>query len=229
METHGDVLLIGRESTDLEAVVPLLRRSGFGVHRSPATPACVEVFQATPFHLLVMEHPLAELRTEDMVFALRSRDSASRGAGLVIVVPDDETESLQPLLGRGVNRLVRRSDAAELMVAVADLLAVAPRRSLRAVVQLEVSLAGRRNRTLVQTVNLSSSGMLIRGAGRHFPVGSQIRFELLLPGQPAPIRGVAEVVRHAHWQRERIDGFGLRFRTLEGDGGPRLDQYLTRQ
>ena len=227
MEMHGDVLLIGHESPVLEAVVPLLRRSEFAVHRSPADPGCVELFQATPFHLLVMEHPVTGISTEEVVAALRSTQSASRNAGLVVVVPDEEMESLRHLLGRGVNRLVRLSDAAELMMAVADLLAVAPRKSLRAVVQLEVSLAGQRNRTLVQTVNLSRTGMLIRGGGRHFTVGSTIRFELLLPGQPSPIRGTAEVVRLAEWRREHVDGFGVRFQNLDGDGEPRLDQYLT--
>ncbi len=228
MDTHGeDVLLVGHESPLLETVVPLLRRSGFAVHRSPATSACVELFQATPFQLLVMEHPFSDLDTGEAVAALRAKSSASRTAGLVVVAPDDEFESLAAMLGRGVNRLVRRSDAAELMVAVADLLAVAPRRALRAVVQLEVTLGGRSNRTLVQTVNLSRSGMLIRGTGRHFSVGSTIRFELILPGQPAPIRGIAEVVRHAEWRRERVDGFGVRFQKLESDGAPRLDQYLT--
>ncbi len=229
METHGDVLLVGHESSLLETVVPLLRRSGHAVHRSPATSACVELFQATPFQLLVMEHPLSDLDTGGVVAALRTRSSASRSAGLVVVAPDDEAGPLVTMLGRGVNRLVRRSDAAELMVAVADLLAVAPRRALRTVVQLEVTLGGRPNRTLVQTVNLSRSGMLIRGTGRHFPVGSTIRFELILPGQPTPIRGIAEVVRHAERRRERIDGFGVRFQKLESDGEPRLDQYLTQR
>ncbi len=229
MDPRGDVLLAGPHSPLLEPVIPVLERSGFAVHRAPADPTCVDLFQATPFQLLVLEHPLAGLATEDAVFALRRKESASRNAGLVLLAPDEEAERLAGLLDRGVNRLVRHSEAAELMVAVADLLAVAPRRSLRAVVQLEVSLGGRRNKTLVQTVNLSRSGMLIRGTGRHFPVGSLVRFELLLPGQPAPIRGTAEVVRHSQRRWERIEGFGVRFARLEGDGGPRLEQYLSDQ
>jgi len=60
-------------------------------------------------------------------------------------------------------------------------------------------------------------------------VGTRSAFEMHLPGERAPLKGTAEVVRHAVPEIEEVHGMGLRFVALKGDGRERLAAFLARQ
>jgi DNA-binding NarL/FixJ family response regulator len=228
-EPHHNVLLIGGDGPLLRAAVPLLRRTEFDVHRVAGTSAVLDLLHDTSFELIIIEGNASPVPLSEMVAAVRHNDSLCRHSGLIVIADDGTHSAAQGLLQRGVNRVVpAMASAGELLHAVADLLAVAPRHELRTIVQLEVRMGAMRNRTLAQTANLSLSGMLVRG-GLHLAPGTEIDFELMLPGQPQPVRGRATVVRHSTRRRELVDGFGARFFALQGDDHSRLESFLARR
>jgi hypothetical protein len=112
-----------------------------------------------------------------------------------------------------------------LLDAIADLVGVPPRRSLRTVVQFELWVAQGAQRLLTVTENLSCTGMLVRG-GQEFPVGVCLQFKLMLPGQVPPITGLVQVARHTDRMRERVDGFGGKILSFAEDGEHRLQILL---
>ncbi|NOZ93125.1 MAG: PilZ domain-containing protein [Acidobacteria bacterium] len=228
MRQARDALLVTHGGPLLDPIVPLLRRSSFTIHRAPAEAASIELMQTSPFDLIVIEYPIEGSSMNAIVSAVRAPESASRNAGLMVVADDTGTAAVEPLVGGGINRIVRRSHVgSEFLMALADLLAVEPRRPLRAVIRVKVMASSNTsNMILAQTENLSASGMLVRGSVRHFPVGSEIDFQLVLPGAQEPVRGRAQVVRHAQWRRERIEGFGVRFTNLSPNAAVRIKNLL---
>jgi hypothetical protein len=59
-----------------------------------------------------------------------------------------------------------------------------------------------------------------------YPLGTRMDFELPLPGEREPLRGEAEVVRHTVPDVEGLQGIGVRFVALKGDGNLRLKRVL---
>jgi len=228
-EPRHNVLLIGGDGPLLRAAVPLLKRTEFDVHRVTGSAAVLDLLHDTSFELVILEHSACPVPLSEMVTAVRHHDSLCRRAGLVVISDEETRLAAQAFLQRGVNRVVpSTAPAGELLHAVADLLAVAPRHDLRTIVQLEVRVGSMKNRTLAQTANLSLSGMLVRGS-QHLTPGTEVDFELMLPGQSLPIKGRATVVRHSTRQRETIEGFGARFFALQGDDHARLESFLSRR
>jgi len=100
------------------------------------------------------------------------------------------------------------------------------RAAVRILVQLETSLRGLGDGFSVShTVNVSLTGALL--ASRRPPsVGSELRFGLLLPDDPLPIRGRCIVVRHSDRQREGVAGMAVRFVDFVDQDDARLAQLL---
>lgn len=178
------------------------------------------------FDVIIVGHPLPGVGFGLLLSSVRSRASACRRSGLLILVPPDDVKAVERLIGRGVNRVLADSASAkELLAAAESVHNVAPRHRLHLKVQLEVNLATRDLKTLCQTENISESGMLLRGF-RHYPPGTVFSFEIQLPGEPVMIRGSAEVARNTNVEREKLTGFGARFLDLDEDGLDRLGSFL---
>ena len=130
-------------------------------------------------------------------------------------------------VGKGANRVLQASaQPAALQQVLPAIIEVAPRVQLRALARLDVPSKLGTTRVLCQTVNVSSSGMLVR-IDETYPIGTEIGFELTVPGERGPIRGQAEVVRHTSQRRERVTGVALRFRSILGEDQDRLVQHLS--
>jgi hypothetical protein len=113
----------------------------------------------------------------------------------------------------------------ELESALGDLLHVEPRVRVSLPVKLQLPLAGKVERVVAQSDNLSTSGMLIRGRWE-VEVGLPVEFEFTPPGQRAPVRGTAEVVRPTTKEREGLVGFGIQFVRFSDDGRRRLAAFV---
>lgn len=218
-------MYIGPPDQQIERLSPLLREAGFEIHRAVDAVSVLDQLWSTNCGLVIANHPIAGLRLDDLLVTLRDRSSPSRHTGLVLIVEDQEYEPARLLIGRGVNRVVARRAAPQLLLhAVGDLMDQAPRVPVRAVVGLESRLM----RSLARTRDLSLSGMLLQG-GVELDVGSEFEFELHLPGQGAAIVGSARVVRHTDQARETVAGIGANFDDFVDDGHASLAAYLKRE
>lgn len=218
------VLIVGAETPALQRVVPLLLRADFAVRRVARGDEAVAVLASQPFDLVIVRHPPSGVAVNELVAAIRAPASPNRAAGLLLLADPEAEHDVRRLLGHGVNRVLGIEGSSDrLLLAVADMIAVPPRRSLRAVVQLELWVQHGPVRSLALTRNISATGMLVQG-GTEFPPGARLRFELTVPGDDAPIRGEAEVVRHA--EELQPAGIGVRFRSFDDDGMERLAHFL---
>ncbi|MFI5142410.1 MAG: PilZ domain-containing protein [Thermoanaerobaculales bacterium] len=220
------LLILGTETPALHRIVPILRRADFDTYQAVGSEEALELLQDVRFDLIIVRYPLTGVPLAELVARLREAGSAGRHASLLLLADISAVGEVASFLGRGVNRVVSIDAPSErLLEAVADLLSAEPRRTLRAVIQLDIRVEGGQERTLTLVENVSPTGLLVRGC-REFPIGSRLRFELLFPDGGEPARGELEVVRHTDRERERVDGFGARIVTFTGDGEQRLRSFL---
>ncbi len=221
-----ELLVLGPETPALRQIVPILRRVDFEVHRLARAAQGLDLLQGTRFDLIIARYPLEGVSLDELIATIRTKDSPCLDSGLLIVAPPEALEEVGRRLRHGVNRIVDTDVSCDrLLDAIADLVGVPPRRSLRTVVQFELWVAQGARRLLTVTENLSCTGMLVRG-GHEFPVGSCLQFRLILPGQAPPIGGLVQVARHTDRAREHVDGFGGRILSFAEDGQQRLQTLL---
>jgi hypothetical protein len=159
----------------------------------------------------------------------RSDASFGRQPALVVLCRRDLLDDVEPLLGLGVSRVVATEELDHTLYdAVSSLLAVAPRVTLQAPVRLMPTISGNDVSSDGTTENLSASGMLVSCLGQ-LPVGSKVRFEISIAGQPTPIRGSARIVRTADPEREGVRGIGARFLSFVRSDGDRFRELLSDQ
>jgi hypothetical protein len=219
------VLSIGLEPGVLMRVLPLLWQGPFDVS-TPATPIlALRAIDRRPFRLVLSAFPLAGLSFGDVMDRLRAPDSPCRGSALLVIAAPGFIAEARLYLGRGVGRVVAKAAPdAELEGAVGELLEVAPRTKRALTLDLKVGQSAAERRLITRTVNVSRSGMLVR-AGGELPVGAPVGFSLQLPSG-LEVHGEGEIVRRTDPQRERIDGFGVRFTLIQGRGSGLLRHYL---
>ncbi len=220
------VLVTGLGESYEEALVAELERQGYAVHVSPWEDAVLDFVERIPFHGVVTGYPLPGAAFGILLSAVRSRASASRHAGLVVVADPHRMEDARRLIGRGVNRVVDASrPATQAVRALAGLLQVAPRVPLKLPARILLRMGGRPLSVLCQTENVSATGMLVRGC-THCSPGTRVTFRIELPGEEEPLEGIAEITRKADPSREGLLGFGARFLVFEGGGRDRFQAWL---
>lgn len=226
MGTTRRLLVIGERIEPLERILPLLRRADVASQRAFSLDNARALMGKERYDLVIVHYPDIAISLTELVEVVRDKDSPCRSSGLLVVAEHSEVAEVGALLGRGVNRVVDvNAHVDRLLDAIADLLAVKPRRFLRSVIQLDIWVGFGVKRTLTVTENVSISGMLIRG-GKEFAIGTRLHFELLLPHQTPAIRGDLVVVRHSDRLREGVEGFGARVLDFVGDGEARLRAFL---
>lgn len=222
------VLAVGLSSDEFDRVVPFLDRSSFEVDRFPGPDGALELLESVPFPVVLVRYPLPSMGLEPFLRALRGPEGSSRGASLVLLAEGDRLESARRWLGQGVNRVIDLRETAErLQDTVADLLHVAPRRASRFLARLEVRLNGSIDQVLGVVRNTSASGLLVETERGPEP-GTEVDFELTLPGGERPVRGVAEVVRRTRPDREPVTGVGMRILSFAGHCGQEYAAFLAR-
>ncbi len=225
-EQPRNLLMIGVDAPTFAKVAPMLERDNLEVDRFPRARASFELLSVVPFETLMVAYPLPDMAIEDFLHEIRREGALSKRTPLLLLTTDDRVEEASRYVGRGANRAVSTSlDATRLQEVIAGLLAVAPRVGVRVMASLEIHLEEGKTLAMCQTENLSATGMLIR-THVGYPIGSHIRFEFGLPGDPRMVRGEAEVVRHTLYERESVAGVGVRFLAFDGDGLRRFQVYL---
>ncbi|HPC83807.1 MAG TPA: PilZ domain-containing protein [Thermoanaerobaculaceae bacterium] len=217
-------LIVGVDTATFHHLAVRLRRAGFISDWVGSASEALDLVALLPFDAVIAAFPLVEVTVKQFLGVLRRPDAPCRASAMVFLARGEDFEEASRFVGHGANTVFPLADAAELLVSrLQALVDVAPRFPLRVMSRLRGRVAGAS--TLCQTENISASGMLLR-VDQHVPVGGEVHFELVLPGDTKPLRGTGTVVRHTYERRERISGLGIRFAGFEEDGQARLEAYL---
>ena len=220
------VLVVNVDQELYDKVAPLLNRTEFEVDRFPRARAALDLVARVPVDVLLLGYPLPDVAVQEFLDAIRGESSPCRQSPLLLLAHREQLPEARRFIGRGVNRVVAVEESPErLQREVSDLLAVAPRSSLRLMVRMVVNIGEGAALEMAQTENLSETGMLVR-TGEVYPMGSRLTFEFHLGGTNLPIRGEGEVARQTTPGREQVRGVGVRFVSFERDGLLRLQRYL---
>jgi hypothetical protein len=228
MAARTSVLLTGFEHDEVRRMKGTLELRGLRVEVVPWGDDVLERVLDQPFDVVVIRFPVQGVSLARFLSAVRSASSPCRHTGVILNARNEVVARAQQFVGHGVNRVVPGDLCREVLGdVVCDLLAVAPRLPLRAPARFRLKSAERPAACFCQTVNISSTGVLLRGFA-HYPIGTLLDFELSLPGDELPIRGAAQVSRHSNPVKEHLQGFGARFLEFAASDRDRLESFLAR-
>lgn len=206
---------------------PAFSRVEFEVSRVAALRHATKLVQYIRFDLILVGFTVRGDELDTLLDAIRLAESPNITTRVALLAAPDELAEAQQRRERGATKALAKSlGQLELQEAVINLLRSRARLHIRVLTRVAVQLSrGAATQLLCQTRDLSRTGFLVVTDSR-FPVGSPIQFALDLPDAGGRIHGEAEVVRHAHEDREGVDGLGLCFQSFAADGERRLVTFL---
>ncbi len=226
---HGreqKVLAAGIERSAFEQLAPVLRRDALEVDWVATPEAGVNLAANERYDVVILDAEPSDWSLEEVVRQLRWSTSPSRNAAIMVLAEPDQVDAARALKSRGVNRVMLISDPPQMICEqMAGLLEVAPRVALRVPMNLQTALGNRGREIFCQTVNLSTTGMLVRTQARP-QLGTPVVFQLHLSEKLGEVIGRGEMVRHATRFQGGFDGVGVRFKSFADDGAVRLQKYL---
>lgn len=227
MKTSGHkILAAGIERRTFEQLAPVLRRDEVQIDWVATPEAGVNLASGNRYDVVILDAEPTDWSLEEVVRNLRKGVSPSRNAAIMVLAEPDQVDAARALKSKGVNRVMLISDPPQMICQqMAGLLEVAPRVALRVPMNLQTSLGNHGREIFCQTVNLSSTGMLVRTQARP-QLGSPVVFQLHLSDSLGAVIGRGEMVRHASRFQGGFDGVGVRFKSFAEDGADRLQHYL---
>ena len=193
---HADtrVLAAGIERGTFEHLAPVLRRDAVQVDWVETPEAGVDMAGDHRYDVILMDAVPCDLPLEKVVRAFRDSSCRSRGAAILVLAEPDQVDVARALRSRGVNRVMLVTDPPEIICdQMANLLEVAPRVQIRLATNVEAALGTAGRELFCQTVNLSSTGMLIRTQNRP-PLGTPVVFKIRLSDTVGTIRDEGEII-----------------------------------
>ena len=220
------VLAAGIERLAFERLAPVLRRDAVEVDWVATPEAGVSLAGKHRYDVILMDAVPCDWPLEKVVRSFRDASSPSRNAAILVLAEPDQVDVARALRSRGVNRVMLVTDPPEIICdQMASLLEVAPRVLIRLATNVEAALGNTGREFMCQTVNLSSSGMLIRTQHRP-PLGAPVVFKIHVAEPFGTIFGRGEIVRHATEAQGGVDGIAIRFVSFAKDGALRLSDYI---
>lgn len=221
-------LVVGVDEQTFQKVSNVLSAVKFFADYAENGATALESTSFLPFDAIITGYPLPDMQMQTFLDAVRKKDSPCRQVALVILALRGMLSEVEAFIGKGANRALAIEDFQdELPQTLFRLLEVPPRFAMRAISRLKVQLSWGTSQTICQTENISIHGMLIK-ADHPYPVGTQMAFELSIPGDNNPVRGYAVVVRQTLEKREKVIGLGVRFSSFHGDDKKRFEAMLTK-
>jgi hypothetical protein len=228
-QLRGQVLVTRVDDTAHVTIVNVLSELGYDIHRAPWDAFLHEHVQLTPVDMVIVGTSQSGGGLDEFFRALRAPGSACLRAGAIVVAPERHVKTAERYIGHGANRLISASEiSSQLEQVVTDLQGVAPRVPLTSNARIKIHVKGKPIQSFCQTRNLSATGVLIRGFG-HYPLGSEIEFEINLPDDPTPITGSGTISRRAENGTEKTDGLGIKFTRFNGSDHRRLFEFISSQ
>jgi hypothetical protein len=226
--SRKQVLITRVDDVTHRRVSELLRATRVDLHHARWDRTTLDLVEGTSFDVIIIGFPVSRAALTRFLDTARAPGAACRRAGLLLITEDNHSDAAAALVGKGANRVVLATELeARIREAVEELARPAPRVSVRMPARLQLFADGRPLRLMAQIENLSASGMLLRGVTQ-FPVGTALEFEMVVPDEPKPIRGTAEITRTTNPMREPVQGVGVRFVNFEGSDRLRLEMFVDR-
>ena len=227
--TDTKVLAAGIERMTFERLAPVIRRDAVQVDWVATPEAGVSLAGEHRYDVILMDAVPCDWPLEKVVRSFRESSSPSRNAAILVLAEPDQVDVARALRSRGVNRVMLVTDPPEIICdQMATLLEVAPRVQVRLATNVEAALGNTGRELFCQTVNLSSTGMLIRTQHRP-PLGTPVVFKVHLSETAGTIFGRGEIVRHAMTGQGGVDGVAIHFVSFANDGAQRLQDYMEGQ
>lgn len=224
--TDTKVLAAGIERVTFERLAPVIRRGDVQVDWVATPEAGVSLAGEHRYDVILMDAVPCDWPLERVVRSFRDPESPSKSAAILVLAEPDQVDVARALRSRGVNRVMLVTDPPEIICdQMASLLEVAPRVQVRLAANVEAALGNTGRELFCQTVNLSSTGMLIRTQHRP-PLGTPVVFKINLPEIFGTLNGRGEIVRHASTGQGGVDGVAIRFVSFATDGAERFQNYL---
>jgi len=225
LENGCELLLVGFEEAMQGCVLEGVARFGHHVTAAEDGSSALRLAGRGRYDALVVSHPLESAQTGGFLRAVRAPESPCRASGLVLVARERWQRDAEGYIGRGANRVLPLERVGQALSGVLQpLLRIPPRSALRVPVRLEIAGHAAARRVLCETVNLSMHGALLR-VPHTLPTGTEIRFELFLPGARS-VPGTARVVRQTAQRREPYPGIGIEFTGFDREGEALLQGRL---
>jgi DNA-binding NarL/FixJ family response regulator len=220
------VLAAGIERMTFEKLAPVLRRDAVQVDWVATPEAGVNLAGEHRYDVILMDAVPCDWPLEKVVRSFRESSSPSRGAAILVLAEPDQVDVARALRSRGVNRVMLVTDPPEIICdQMANLLEVAPRVQIRLATNVEAALGKTGRELFCQTVNLSSTGMLIRTQHRP-PLRTPVIFKIHLSDAVGTIFGRGEIIRHATAGQGGVDGVAIRFVSFAKDGAQQIQDYM---
>lgn len=222
------VLVVGSDRWLFRKVEALLTRSSLEVYRLPKGRVALYVAKAVSFDLVLLLHPVDDIPSDRFVSLLRASLAPSRHPQFLVLTEQTRLEDFDCLADESLRVVGVGQDQHELEALVSQILNLSPRVGIRMIVRLDAEVSSGATSRMVQTENLSESGILVNSKTL-LPVGtrSQVTFSLPDGLHDGPLVADAEVVRHTT-ETENLCGMGLRFLSFEGRGREVLVRYLAK-
>lgn len=208
-----------------EELEPLLKSLSVElIHSKEASRGLLEV-QTTRPHVILVGEPLPDMSVEGFLADLRMLPDYGLKPKVVVVAPPERLPTIEALVE---NQLVLLSNSLPPMLLEEELsriIGAAVRLKERLPVVVRAQVGPLPVQRFAQTVDISSTGMLLRSR-EVFPVGSKMEFEISLPHSSKPVMGEAEVVRRATAASDGVYGIGLRYDSFQATDRTRLIAHL---
>lgn len=218
-------LLVSHDPDRYERLASVIRSTATHVYPLDVGGPLLELSRTQAAEVLVLDLPIPELSSRELVVTARYADSRWRHAGIVALSAGEGEHSPGRLLASGVNAVLPPDASAGHLRGVLDRLAgVSPRLRLQSAIALEIRRADSVQRAMCQMCDVSNTGALIR-TSIHLECGTRVGFRFHIPGESVAISGTGEVVRTASTPKDAADGFAVRFLELP----PHMKSLLDRR
>ncbi len=205
------VLVVAVDPVILTRIMAALNDPSAQVTLSPDGSRALELLTRRHWDLVVCNYPLPHLILRTFIRELRSRTSASRSCGLVVLSIAELLSGAKRFVGAGVNAVLTRWTSIPALHATFErLLSVAPRFTPPPSTRVHLTTREGKRISVHAVANLSVTGALLESTQRP-GIGIGCIAEIMLPGSDRPIRVPSRVVRYADQDREFTAGFALHF------------------
>jgi CheY-like chemotaxis protein len=177
--------------------------------------------------LIIVNLDMPEMSSETLCSLIRE-DEELRGVSIIVVCPDTETDAKRCLRCRANAFIAGIPDKTILLQKMHELLDVAPRKSLRIPLSIEIHVVSKRRPFIAYAENISISGMLLHSEALLFK-GDIITCGFYLPDS-THITANAEVIRVLERVTEHdTNCYGIKFINLSVDSGGAIRAFVEKE